>query len=248
MRFNGLKSHLRLQKLRFLDAPGLLLLEIVLTGGYDLADVLANVLVLKWMIGALMGRDLTRAAWVLGGFLVYQLSVSFLWHWYFERVYPQWKERLEYKLNRRLYRIMLDADCRKYNDEAYFHGYRRALQFTQTKMEETLEFYRQLFGSFLAGAVAVVIYIRMDQMIVVFVLLAFAASRFCVKSLVEKTRHKFNASVAEVDRQEEHKMLVVGFACVSNEKSHAERMLQHILDFMEKSTEAELISAEYEVY
>ena len=94
MRFNGLKSHLRLQKLRFLDAPGLFLLEIVLTGAYDLADVLANVLVLKWMIGALMGRDLIRAAWVLGGFLVYQLSVSFLWHWYFERVYPQWKERL----------------------------------------------------------------------------------------------------------------------------------------------------------
>lgn len=186
MRFNGLKSHLRLQKLRFLDAPGLFLLEIVLTGAYDLADVLANVLVLKWMIGALMGRDLIRAAWVLGGFLVYQLSVSFLWHWYFERIYPQWKERLEYKLNCRLYRIMLDADCRKYNEESYFHGYRRALQFTQTKMEETLEFYRQLFGSFLAGAVAVVIYIRMDQMIVVFVLLAFVASRFCVKSLVEK--------------------------------------------------------------
>ena len=68
--------------------------------------------------------------------------------------------------------------------------------------------------------------------------------RMVVKSLVEKTRHKFNASVAEVDRQEEHKMLVVGFACVSNEKSHAERMLH----FMEKSTEAELISAEYEVY
>ena len=86
MRFNGVKSHLRLQKLRFLDAPGLFLLEIVLTGAYDLADVLANVLVLKWMIGALMGRDLVRAAWVLGGFLVYQLSVSFLWHWYFERI------------------------------------------------------------------------------------------------------------------------------------------------------------------
>lgn len=72
--------------------------------------------------------------------------------------------------------------------------------------------------------------------------------RMVVKSLVEKTRHKFNASVAEVDRQEEHKMLVIGFACVSNEKSHTERMLQHILDFMEKNTEAELISAEYEVY
>ena len=63
MRFNGLKSHLRLQKLRFLDAPGLFLLEIVLTGGYDLADVLANVLVLKWMIGALMGRGCWEDFW-----------------------------------------------------------------------------------------------------------------------------------------------------------------------------------------
>lgn len=72
--------------------------------------------------------------------------------------------------------------------------------------------------------------------------------RMVVKSLVEKTRHKFNVSVAEVDRQEEHKMIVIGFACVSNEKRHAESMVQHILDFMEKTTEAELISSEYEVY
>ena len=90
----------------------------------------------------------------------------------------------------RLYRIMLDADCRKYNDEAYFHGYRRALQFTQTKMEETLEFYRQLFGSFLAGAVAVVIYIRMDQMIVVFVLLAICGKPFLCQKVWWKKRTK----------------------------------------------------------
>ena len=71
--------------------------------------------------------------------------------------------------------------------------------------------------------------------------------RMVVKSLVEKTRHKFNVSVAEVDLQDEHKMIVIGFACVSNEKRHADSMIQHILDFMEKNTEAELISAEYEV-
>lgn len=71
--------------------------------------------------------------------------------------------------------------------------------------------------------------------------------RMVVKSLVEKTRHKFNAAVAEVDRQEEHKNIVIGFVCVTNEKRHAESMIQHILDFMEKNTEAELISAEYEV-
>jgi uncharacterized protein YlxP (DUF503 family) len=53
--------------------------------------------------------------------------------------------------------------------------------------------------------------------------------------------------VAEVDLQDEHKMIVIGFACVSNEKRHADSQVQHILDFMEKNTEAELISAEYEV-
>lgn len=72
--------------------------------------------------------------------------------------------------------------------------------------------------------------------------------RMVVKSLVEKTRHKFNASVAEVDRQEEHKTIVIGFACVTNERRHADSMIQHILDFMEKNTEAELLSAEYEIY
>jgi uncharacterized protein YlxP (DUF503 family) len=34
---------------------------------------------------------------------------------------------------------------------------------------------------------------------------------------------------------------------VTNEKRHADSMVQNILDFMEKNTEAELISAEYEV-
>lgn len=72
--------------------------------------------------------------------------------------------------------------------------------------------------------------------------------RMVVKSLVEKTRHKFNVSVAEIDRQDEHKIIVIGFACVTNETRHAESMMQHILDFMEKNTEAELLSAEYDVF
>ncbi len=72
--------------------------------------------------------------------------------------------------------------------------------------------------------------------------------RMVVKSLVEKTRHKFNVSIAEVDRQDEHKMIVIGFACVTNEKRHAESMIRNILDFMEKNTDAELLSVEIEVF
>lgn len=68
-----------------------------------------------------------------------------------------------------------------------------------------------------------------------------------VKSLVEKTRHKFNAAVAEVDKQEMHQFFVIGFACVTNERRHAENMLQNILDFMENHTEAELLSVEMDI-
>ena len=71
--------------------------------------------------------------------------------------------------------------------------------------------------------------------------------RMVVKSLIEKTRHKFNVSIAEVDQQDAHKMIVIGFACVTNEKRHVDSMIQHILDYMEKNTEAELLSAQYEV-
>lgn len=72
--------------------------------------------------------------------------------------------------------------------------------------------------------------------------------RMVVKSLVEKTKHKFNVSIAEVTLQENHKMIGIGFACVSNEKSHVDTMIHNILDFMEKNTDAELINAEFEVF
>ncbi|MBM6830139.1 DUF503 domain-containing protein [Anaerotignum lactatifermentans] len=71
--------------------------------------------------------------------------------------------------------------------------------------------------------------------------------RMVVKSLTEKTRHKFNVSVAEVDTQDTHQICTIGFACVSNESRHADSMVGNILDFMEKNTEAELISAQTEL-
>ncbi|WP_304507687.1 DUF503 domain-containing protein [Anaerotignum sp.] len=72
--------------------------------------------------------------------------------------------------------------------------------------------------------------------------------RMVVKSLVEKTKHKFNVSVAEVDCQDVHKTIVIGFACVTNEKRQADSVIQHILNYMEQITEAEMISVEIEVF
>ena len=64
------------------------------------------------------------------------------------------------------------------------------------------------------------------------------------RSLIEKTRHKFNAAVAEIDTQESHKQLTIGIAVVSADAAHRENSLDEIIRFMEKTTAAELAAVE----
>jgi len=60
------------------------------------------------------------------------------------------------------------------------------------------------------------------------------------RSLVDKTRRRFNASIAEVDTQDIHQTLTIGVAVVSGEATHAEQSLDTIIRFMEEHAEAEL--------
>lgn len=71
--------------------------------------------------------------------------------------------------------------------------------------------------------------------------------RMVVKHIVEKAGHKFNISIAEVDKQDVHRSIVVGFACVSNEVSHVDQMMNKIIDFIENNTDAVLDDVETEI-
>ena len=62
--------------------------------------------------------------------------------------------------------------------------------------------------------------------------------RAAVKSITEKMRHKFNVSVAEVELQDVHRNICIAFACVSNSAAHANSVIQTVLNFIEKNTEA----------
>ena len=64
------------------------------------------------------------------------------------------------------------------------------------------------------------------------------------RSLVDKTRQRFNASVAEVGTQDVHQTLTIGVAVVSGEVSHAQNMLDEIIRYMEERAEAELMEVE----
>jgi uncharacterized protein YlxP (DUF503 family) len=60
------------------------------------------------------------------------------------------------------------------------------------------------------------------------------------RSLIDKARHKFNASVAEVDTQDAIQSLTVGVAVISGNATHAHNSLEEIIRFMEVNEEVEL--------
>jgi len=66
--------------------------------------------------------------------------------------------------------------------------------------------------------------------------------RMIARGLVDKTTHKYNAAVAEVDTQDAHQTLTLGIAVVSGEFTHADNMLDDIIRFMERNADAELVS------
>ncbi len=64
------------------------------------------------------------------------------------------------------------------------------------------------------------------------------------RSLIDKARSKFNASVAEVDTQDVIKTLTIGAAVVSGDLTHAQNELDEIIRFMEGNENAELTEVE----
>lgn len=65
--------------------------------------------------------------------------------------------------------------------------------------------------------------------------------RHIIKSVIERSKARFNISIAEVDLNEKHQMSVIGFCCISNERAHVDSMLQHVLAFLERDGRFEVI-------
>lgn len=71
--------------------------------------------------------------------------------------------------------------------------------------------------------------------------------RRIVKSLVEKSRSRFNVSVAEVSDQDLHQQASIGIAVIGNDGRVLNSLLDRIIDFMDSLGLAELISREMEL-
>jgi uncharacterized protein YlxP (DUF503 family) len=68
-----------------------------------------------------------------------------------------------------------------------------------------------------------------------------------VRRIVDRTRAKFNAAVAEVDALDSHRSAVVGFSVVSNDARHVNSMLDRIAAFMASATDAVFVERTIEI-
>lgn len=68
-----------------------------------------------------------------------------------------------------------------------------------------------------------------------------------VKSLIAKLRNEFNVSVAEVGEQDIHQIIVIGVAAIVAHNAQADSVMEEIREFVEGSTEAEILDIEREM-
>jgi uncharacterized protein YlxP (DUF503 family) len=71
--------------------------------------------------------------------------------------------------------------------------------------------------------------------------------RMIVKSLTGKISNKFNVSIAEIADQDLHQSIVLGLACVAGNAALADSVMDHVIDFIENNTEAEIVEIRREI-
>jgi uncharacterized protein YlxP (DUF503 family) len=71
--------------------------------------------------------------------------------------------------------------------------------------------------------------------------------RMVVKSIVNKVKHRFNVSIAEIDALDFHQTIILGIACVTNSSKHANSEVQNIVEYIQNNTEAYLEEVSIEI-
>ena len=71
--------------------------------------------------------------------------------------------------------------------------------------------------------------------------------RMIVKSLVAKLQNKFHVSVAEIDEQDTHQIIVIGVAAIVPHNAMADSLMDEISVFVEENCEAEILDEDREM-
>ena len=71
--------------------------------------------------------------------------------------------------------------------------------------------------------------------------------RMIVKSIVARLQNRFHVSAAEIEEQDTHQIIVIGVAAIVPHQAMADSMMDEIADFVEQSSDAELLGETREI-
>ncbi len=71
--------------------------------------------------------------------------------------------------------------------------------------------------------------------------------RKIVKSMVDKVRHRFNVSIAEIGSNDNWQKIELGISLVGNDRRHIDSFLNKILSYLESLYLAQLVSSRMEI-
>lgn len=71
--------------------------------------------------------------------------------------------------------------------------------------------------------------------------------RMVVRSIKSRVTNKFNVSMAEVEDNDIHQIIVLGTACVSNSRSMAESEIQNVFNYIEDNFDIEVLDSYIEI-
>jgi uncharacterized protein YlxP (DUF503 family) len=72
--------------------------------------------------------------------------------------------------------------------------------------------------------------------------------RQIIRSIIERLKHRFNISIAEVGYLDVIRRATIGFTVVSNEKAYIERLMGKVINFIDQDSHVQIINLEKEIY
>ena len=71
--------------------------------------------------------------------------------------------------------------------------------------------------------------------------------RHVIKSIIGKIQSRFNVSIAEIDLNDSWQSSIIGFACVTNDTTHANQIINNVLKFVDGDSRVEIIDYNIEI-
>lgn len=73
------------------------------------------------------------------------------------------------------------------------------------------------------------------------------SKRSVVKSIIEKSKNRFNISIAEVGENDKWQKSIIAFSIISNDQKIVEETIEKVINFFDSYSEIEIINIKREI-